>query len=444
MKKLFVVLMFAIVILGQSTETVTELQMEKGLAERIENMLFPIVGKTIVDVNLTLLYPSEGLIPFGMELNRNESLPGLPVAKSKGILPNKIDGKPTLPTQITAKKIVVYVDKLMETKKIEFIKENVTNWARIDATDLTIKKTLSMKNENFDSISWQPLYAIVAIFLLLALIFIFMFNSKIKQLSESMRAINISGFDKAIRIMGNLQTQTAEKKSEKFFEKGPLPIKIVESNKEEDSSFNFLESLSTQDFVQLIDKKEIAFILTILSNDFTNKFFVEFKDDSSFILDEMLSVSQKTKDEVAKLRNKLFQKYLEFMENKQLSFGGKDAIVNIINELPSAKAKEMLAKVQKTNSKIATEIRAKIFLLDDVLTLEKEKINQIIDIVDRNFLVSFLACVDKSAREVFLQNMTSRTRAIIQEDVDVIGVLDDASREHSINLMLTEIRKILR
>ena len=132
------------------------------------------------------------------------------------------------------------------------------------------------------------------------------------------------------------------------------------------------------------------------------------------------------------------------MENKQLSFGGKDAIVNIINELPSAKAKEMLAKVQKTNSKIATEIRAKIFLLDDVLTLEKEKINQIIDIVDRNFLVSFLACVDKSAREVFLQNMTSRTRAIIQEDVDVIGVLDDASREHSINLMLTEIRKILR
>ena len=132
------------------------------------------------------------------------------------------------------------------------------------------------------------------------------------------------------------------------------------------------------------------------------------------------------------------------MDNKQLSFGGTDAIANIINELPSVKAKEMFMKLQKTNSKIATEIRAKIFLLDDILGLEKEKINQIIDIVDRNLLVSFLACVDKSFQEVFLQNMTNRTQVIVQEDIDVVGILDDTLREHSINLMLTEIRKILR
>ncbi len=443
MKKLFVILMFVTVVLAQSIETVTELQMEKELAERIENMLFPVVGKTIVDVDISLQYPSDGLIPYGIELNKDESLPGLPVSKSRGILPNNIDGQPTLPTQITSKKIVIYTDELLELDKEKFIRVNVVNWTHINDADLTIQKTLSLTEIIQEPFNFRPFYLVIALFLLLTLIFIFVFNSKIKKLSEAMRTVNISGFDKAIRIIGNLQNQNANNKSTDILGKGPIPIKIMDKKEEEDNSFNFLESLSINDFLQLVEKKNLAFVLTLLSADFTNNFFVEIKEDSSSIIKEMLSISGKTKDDISKLRNNLFKKYLEFIEKKKFAVDGKDTLIGIINKLPVNKADEMFAKLRKIDKKIAIEIREKIFLFEDILKLKNEMISQIISSVNRNLLVSFLASTDASTKAIFMDNMPNRLQSIIQEDLEVFATLEKTEKERSVNLMFSEIRNIL-
>jgi len=112
-------------------ETVKEIQAERELAGWIEEMLLPIVGETIIIVNLTLDYPASRLQVYGSTLDKEKSLPGLPIAKSKSIMPTMIDDQETYPTIVARKEITIYLQKSVTDETLKFIKQNVALWMNI-------------------------------------------------------------------------------------------------------------------------------------------------------------------------------------------------------------------------------------------------------------------------------------------------------------------------
>ncbi|MBC8313284.1 MAG: hypothetical protein H8E33_03460 [Candidatus Cloacimonetes bacterium] len=453
-----IISLFSLSLLAQNTETVIELKMERELAERIENLLFPIIGKTVVLVDLTLKYPSEGLIPYGMEFDESKSLPGLPIAKSKGILPKTIEGEATLPTQILSKKIVLNIAKNISDSKVEIVSENIKNWFHLDLDKddvLEIKKVLEISEENIEKrveFFENPLFIILLVFLLILLIFIFIFRNSIKNLGKSMNNVNISGLDKPIRIQGDFGGvgQKAETSSPniEISQKEPLPIRILKEEIKTDSTdFHFLEELSTDDFISVIEKEkpeELAFILANLSGEFSNKFFQNYKGDSDKILKNIMSSFQKTNDEIKAIREKLFAKYLNYLENKKIAFEGEDTIKNIINNLPPENAIKMFKKIEKINPKISQKIRENIFLFDDIENLHDNDIERIIQQIDNKLLASFLVNSDSKIQNKFFKNMTERAVSFLKEDIELLHEFSDEEKKHFQNEMLSAIRKILK
>lgn len=422
-------------------------------------MLLPIVGKTIFIVDLVLKYPSGELTAFGMELDKERSLPGLPIAKSKDFLYSKSEEQIAFPTQIIKKKIFVYVDKNIAPQKENFIIQNVTDWFNIDDTKgdiLEIRKVLDMSERLEVEVNFfeDPIFILLVLLFLVSLILVVIFNSKIRKLTNSMKNINIAGFDKAIQALSNLQNYRCDTnnplKNSDCFPREPLPIRIVESNESEDKDdsidFHFLENLSINDFVQLLKDERagtLAVVLPNLSSEYANKFFIEYNEDYNIILKDMFTSSQKTKEEIKQIRNVLYKKYRNFIANKKVTFENRENLISIINHLPPQKATMLFEQTKNINSEIAEEIRDQIFFFEDILKLDDTAIGKIILEVEHNILVSFLASIGNEVQKKFFQNVSERATLIIKEDKDVLGSLSQQEQEKAKNEMLLEIRRIL-
>ncbi len=184
MKKLLLfvsVFVATLSLFSQQYETVAEVRAENDYSRRIESMLEPILGHNVAHVKLTLEYPSEGLIPFGMKFSP-ESLPGIPISKSKGVLGKDVGGEPSIPTRILAKKISIYVSEEISTSTIEKTKILLTEWLNIDVSKGDIVEILPslrlITEEDNDSQVFTGFYIILSIFLIIQIILIAVFIRK--------------------------------------------------------------------------------------------------------------------------------------------------------------------------------------------------------------------------------------------------------------------------
>ena len=462
MKKiLFLLCLFASFhLLAQNfeVETVKEIQAERELAEWIEAMLLPIVGETIVIANLTLEYPVSRLEVYGSILDKDKSLPGLPIAKSRSVMPTVIDDQETYPTIIVKKEITIYVKKDIDKSIENFIRQNIALWMHINpekGDKLDIKSVLDLRtgvdspeeNKTID----HSLYFILGIVLLvILLLFSLMIRSGFNKLSSSMQSLKVTGFEKALHVKGSLAGESGGtmKSAASLIasQTKPLPIRVVNEKEEDNLDFHFLEELSMQNFFKLLEKEKpenIAFLLSNLNIDYVQEFLHTWKGDMKPIIKVMLSNLQKPKNEIENIRKKLNERYKKFLEDEKISFDGKETLINVINMLPTDDSKKLFAQVDSINAKTAKTIREKVFLFSDIYNLKEVQIENVVMNVEHNLLVSFLASVENDIKEKFLSSLTSRGATIIQEDLDFLGEISQKEQEQIRYEMLINIRKIL-
>lgn len=187
MKKIGLVLVISLAlvsIFAQEYDTVVELEMEHSFAERIENLIEPILGFSIVDVDLTLQYPSNGLHPYGTDLDSKASLPGIPVAKSKGVMASEIADTPTLPTLILSKKITIHVDNTFSDKILSEQRQKLSEWFKINietgdmldvVSDIVVPDVKEVVEKDY---TMMMFYILLSVFLIVQIALIFVFIKK--------------------------------------------------------------------------------------------------------------------------------------------------------------------------------------------------------------------------------------------------------------------------
>ena len=452
MKKLilFMVAIWNAIVFAQnlSPETAVELTMEKNLSERIEKMLEPLVGKTIVSVNLELKYPTGNMKFYGTELNLAESLPGIPVSKSAAAIPAGDEGALENQIRIISQKVSIHLNKRTGKKKIAFIKENLPKWIHLDPTrgdELTLEKDLSYTSSKL------IVYAVIIFFMLL---FLINFRAGIRFLAVSLRNINIKGFDKALHIKGGIGGSGGggiANANLQFSQEKPLPVEIVQKEEEDAKdkklNFHFVENLSLSNFSKLIageSNEDIAFLIANLSPEYVQKYITQYPLDSKIVIRSMLNVMQRSKAEIEELRDRLYEKYESLFEEERYTFDGKKALIKIINSLPSKNSEELYREIHSLNPRMAEDIRINIFLIEDILKLDNDVIKAIIKSIHHNLLVTFLASTEDKIREKFTINLTKRAALILEEDIELLGNLSQDEKEKAIDEMLATIRMILK
>ena len=459
MKKLLIILilLFTLQLLSQDfdIETVKEIQAERELAEWIEAMLFPIVGETIVIANLSRLQV------YGSMLDKEKSLPGLPIAKSRSVMTTMIDDQETYPTIVARKEITIYLQKDVTDEILQFIKQNVALWMNINPEKgdmLQVKNIMDFRSgiaaeeEKKEVNNFFFLYMGIAL-LIIILVSVFILRSGFTKLTTSMQNVNVTGFEKALQIKGNMSAQGVGGSGNSTanlitFPKKPIAIQLVDNKKEiEPFDFSFLEELSVQSFSRLLESENasnIAFILTNLNSKFVSDFLNSYIGETDQIIKAMLAENSKIKKEVIELRNKLYTKFTKIIEDEKLNTNSKEVLINVLNQLDLDRTKKYLDQINQIDVEAGKEMREKVFLFSDIIKLNEQEIEQIVFSTDHDLMVRFLKSIDRDLQSKFFNNLTQRAASIIREDMDYLGHIEQKEQEDIQHQMLFNIRNILQ
>lgn len=479
---LFVIFMFIIIFLsGEESvnfDTVIEMESEQNISAGLEKLLFPIVGESIVLVDLKLKYPE---ISFGALSSEEKSLEKKKIQKKKlEILKRKTSGSNIEQVQVISKTVTIYLDNSIEQNVIDNVEQIVTDRLKLDFTlgdDLLINTTLSFKPAEIviedipeiipsDSMttaiptqdvgSYNIWFIIAAAFILgiILLIINSTFRKGIRHLSDSIALSGRGGAGNPIQVKSN-SSLSGTVGSSSFLEdsyRNPLQISILEGNDEERiefPTFAFLENLTSNEFFDLLESEtfaesELSYILSVLSIDFIKELFVRNTNGRvNNLINAMMNETVLPKEKIVVLRDRIFKSYKKTVEEQVIRTNGKASLVKFVNNLPEEKAHSVFDKIKAINNETASEIRPEIFLFEDILRLDDAILRNIIVELDHTLLIEFLSGVEKDVKNKFLVNMSDRMKSMIIDDLKYAAELTDKEKQNAVNKTLHMMKTIL-
>ena len=432
------------------SETVLEMQIENELADRVQDFLDPLIGKTLVFVDLELEYPQVKREFYGIEVDPDQSLPGLPVAKSTDTTDNfGLENKKDM-TRIISKNInIIMSDKISEEKRTE-IEELLNEWLKIDSSDdMLLIQYRKMKAESLN-VDYTILFIILLVIVLISSL---MIKSGFAYLASALKRVKVAEFGNTLHIRGDVTSPRASGGGSglsnlHFSQNKPLPISVIDNPSDdlETQGFDFVENLSVKNFLTLVDDESddnIALILSKLDATYSARIIEEMQDKARNITVSLSVNNPRSQKVVKEFRNRLYEKYSKFEEDRDYKVNGIETLISIINNLPAKESADLFEQIKADNGQAAGEIRKSIFLLDDIFELSNDVIKALMKTLHHDLLVKFLAQNESSFREVFFRNMTERSISIIQEDIELNSDFSESEKADSTNEMLMTIRKIL-
>jgi len=444
-------------------ETVTEIKTEQQMSLWLEKTLQPIVGNTIVLVDLQLEYPAAKT--YGMKFDAPQSLPGLPVSKSRGFLADKVGDETILPTYIKQKKITIFVDKTISQNDVNFIQTKVSEWYNINTMrgdQLNIfrsEKSLLEATTTPDESTkagfkfWQLLIALVVI----SAIMIFLLNNSMKNgFRYLIRSMDMASKQNSSALNSMMNSTTVANPQNtmsnlQLNQKKPLPVTIIENNNNgngttEQLDFSFVEDVPPKQIARLIYQESpeaLGILLQKLPTEYGAEFFSQFPGQAETIIRMMFNPSKEHLSSLPALREKLFNRVNSIKKENLLNLDAVKTVTEIINESPPLTASQLIRFMGNIDPEKQKQIKSKVFLIDDINKLDDKIVEGLIRGINHDQLISFLASINEDLRMKFYKNMTSRAVSIIKEDIEIMGDLSPEEKDQSTKNILKMFRNAL-
>lgn len=101
--------------------------------------------------------------------------------------------------------------------------------------------------------------------------------------------------------------------------------------------------------------------------------------------------------------------------------GGVDMVVDMLNIMEKKSEKQILAGVEQEDPKLAEEIKAMMFVFEDLVNLDDRQLQLILREIDSQTLTLALRGANDEMRNKVYGNVSSRAAQMIQEDMDAMG-----------------------
>jgi flagellar motor switch protein FliG len=138
----------------------------------------------------------------------------------------------------------------------------------------------------------------------------------------------------------------------------------------------------------------------------------------------------------------LGQKLKTVGEIKRESSGGPRAVAEIFNQLDAALSEEILTQIATDNSELVEAIRQKMFVFDDLLSIEANGIKELLGRADRRVLTVALKGTSDELRQHLLQGMSQRGAAMLLEDMEALGPIKIREVEAAQQQVITVVRQL--
>jgi flagellar motor switch protein FliG len=115
-------------------------------------------------------------------------------------------------------------------------------------------------------------------------------------------------------------------------------------------------------------------------------------------------------------------KFSSVVQHADLSTaGGVQALVDIINRADRATERLLLEGLEQDDPELADEVRSRMFVFEDIVSLEDRSVQLVLRQVDSKELSIALKGVPDQVREKIMGNMSERARQNLTEEIELLG-----------------------
>jgi flagellar motor switch protein FliG len=210
--------------------------------------------------------------------------------------------------------------------------------------------------------------------------------------------------------------------------------------------FEFVRKADPSQLLNFIQKEHpqtIALILAYLKPQQASVVMAALPQDKQADVARRIATMDRTSPEVIKEVERILEKNLSSLVTEDYTAaGGVQAIVNILNTVDRGTERYIMETLEVEDTDLVEEIRKRMFVFEDILTLDNRAIQRFLRDVDNNQLAIALKGATEEVQKVIFANMSKRLTEMIKEDIEFMGPVRLKDVEEAQQKIVNIIRKL--
>ena len=156
----------------------------------------------------------------------------------------------------------------------------------------------------------------------------------------------------------------------------------------------------------------------------------------------MANLDQISPEIISKIAGVIAAKLKALGEVSREAYGGVRAVSEMFNRLDSNTSKEILNRMEDSDSTLVETIRHLMFVFEDLLLLDQSAIKELLSRVDRKILTTALKGTSDQLKTHILGAMSQRGAEMLREDMDALGPIKIKEVEAAQQQIIAVVRQL--
>ncbi len=122
--------------------------------------------------------------------------------------------------------------------------------------------------------------------------------------------------------------------------------------------------------------------------------------------------------------------------------GGIETVVEVLNSVDRSTERTILEALETQDPELAEEIKKRMFVFEDIVTLDNRAIQRVIREVDNNDLMLALKVASDEVKEIVFKNMSTRMAETFKEEMNYMGPVRLRDVEEAQSRIVEVIRRL--
>ena len=187
----------------------------------------------------------------------------------------------------------------------------------------------------------------------------------------------------------------------------------------------------------------IALILSYCTTEQSSEIISELPSEVQLDVVERIAMMDRTSPEAVRDVERMIEQKLSMSESIGFAeIGGTKYIAGVLNMVDRSAERYIMEELSKRDPQLAEEIRNRMFVFEDIATLDSIYIQRFLQDVNANDLLIAMKGCSKEITDIFYSNMSVRLKTTLEEEAGYLHGVRLSAVEEAQQKLVAQIRRL--
>ncbi|NJP36355.1 flagellar motor switch protein FliG [Alkalicoccus luteus] len=203
------------------------------------------------------------------------------------------------------------------------------------------------------------------------------------------------------------------------------------------------DSMQIFNFIQNEHPQTIALVLSYLDSEQSGQILSALPQELQADVAKRIAIMDSTSPEIIHEVESILEKKLSSTVTQDFTeAGGIESVVEVLNSVDRSTERTILDALEIQDPELAEEIKKRMFVFEDIVTLDNRSIQRVIRDVENNDLQLALKVASEEVKNIVFTNMSQRMSETFQEEMEFMGPVRLRDVEEAQTRIVGTIRRL--